>query len=729
MLPIRFDLSNVSVTRNAADLKISNKDEYRHLVYTASPRPHQVPISYIGMPDPTPSSIRVVDANEDPETLDILENSFRTRFRKRFTAKIFNLPTKEAIITDVTNTDTRGQPLPLFYRHRITDGLETTPEILDAEMRPVPGVKYKVVVEGGNVDVFHSLKPSFNPENFKTKIYYIRYTNTSGAQVFGILENEPAFRKVTIVDGFNPQQRDYSVRKIGAGFEYRIIYQGVGPFHVLIDDRYQLKVRKPLFLRPNDAWNISISDGELFANDADGMADFYGIPEYHFQNFAPIEPTKLSGTEECLVLSEHTIKFPFENVTDAKLDILVCDKGMNPKYGWTTGPTNPTPFWVDRFDRDRPRGSIVRLPLESATARGILIGKTFGVAQLPVRLLSDDRVFVRAKYNTKDFKYLGLNLNPLHNRQIQNGKAIIYCVPNSEVNEELQGIYHFILDADNSIVSWNDNRLGENGVLDPNLVPGVGETGYGLFKTEHPDFLIIASVAVSRDASPTDLTYIDVRQKGGVLTREKRRNLVSLLETYPELQWVDDNSLSGRPVPTQGAFVIDIPFSSTEAGGGVHEDTEIESIVSRHMALGSAPIVRYYADTPNLAGMEWDTVSKELTVLWTPVSHAESYRVWVGVQDEGPFLYFDSTGSTGPVGSLQAAIGLIGAANEDLHITAEDKLYAYVTPLVDNVAWPGSKIGCLDISVIGDSEHVPLNANLVSPPTHTTPLNANLVSE
>jgi len=304
----------------------------------------------------------------------------------------------------------------------------------------------------------------------------------------------------------------------------------------------------------------------------------------------------------------------------------------------------------------------------------------------------------------------------------------VYCVPDSEVNENLQGVYHFVIDENNNIVAWNDDRLGAGGVLDAALVPAGGQTGYELFRTEHPDYLIIGIVSISRDVSADELTYIDVRQRGGVLTDRTRRNMIPLLEDHPELLWVEDDSFHGRSIPTQGAFVVDLPFSALEEGGGDFEETEIETTISRHMALGSAPIIRYYADVPNLVGMEFDTASNNLTVIWTSVAHADSYRIYVSERDEGTYLSVDKTAVAGPVGSVQTVVGLVGAATEDVHVVANKKLYVYVAPLKDSVEWPASKVGRLDVTEVGDANHTPLTANLVAPPQVAHTLNANLVS-
>ena len=71
MLPIKFGVSGVSRYDIAADIRLNVKKEYRNLVYTSRPLSHQVPISYIGMPEPKPSNIQVLDTNETQGSIDL----------------------------------------------------------------------------------------------------------------------------------------------------------------------------------------------------------------------------------------------------------------------------------------------------------------------------------------------------------------------------------------------------------------------------------------------------------------------------------------------------------------------------------------------------------------------------------------------------------------------------------------------------------------------------------
>lgn len=730
MLPIRFDISGVTSSKNA-DVRVNLKKEYRNLVYLAKPRPHQVPISFIGMPEPTAEDIRVVHSDESPVGLEIIENSFRTRARKVKKNKLFNLPTRSAYITDVTNEDVTGEPIPLFFKHTVSDGLESTPVLYDQEMREIAGTSFKTVIDGNEIAVFHELEPSVDPVNLRTRAYFIQYTNTARQQVFSMLQSEPAYKKATILDFPPALKRVYSVRDVGHSFEFNILYHGVGPWFVKIREENQLKIKKPRLIRSGDAWYVSIADSEIAAIQPPDNVKRYHIPEFHFQRFSPVEPTQWIGTRECTLVTNQIAKIPYDNLVtggERYVDILLTDEKLNPMYGWSSRPRDPTPYWVDRFDRVGPRGHIVRFRLSDLDTEGITVQKQYGLVHFPRALSDTDRVFIRAYREVNDYQYLQLNLNPLHNRSMQTGRALIYCVPADEVVEDLKAIYHIILDEDNSIAEWNDDRLGEDGVLNANLAPELGQTGLDKFRLHHPNNLVLGSVGISRNVFAENLTYIDVREPGGKLTGRVRTDLAAYLETYPELQWVEDGSLHARPFPALGATVVDVPFEVLEEAGGDFTRTAVEEAVMRHMALGSAPLINYYADTPDIIGVEYDDAAFTLTVDWTSVPHADDYRLYVCEEIQGPFLPVDVAAVASTVtGALTATIGLTGAATVDARVEPQDDVYVYVVPLKNSEEWPASEVACMDVTRTGDVGYYPLNAIVESPPTVSTSLNAIVV--
>lgn len=728
MLPIKFNVSDIPASQQICDIQVSIQEDFRHLVYVGKPQPHQIPISFIGMPETSPDNIQIKDINEIPGQISIRENSHLVRFQQRFFNSVFDLQSRFALITDIYNTEPSGNPIPLFYKHPISGGFLTQPEILDQDMNPVPGDKFKLLASAHEIAIFHNLAPEYDTGSGYIKAYYIRYTSINGYQIFELLQSEPAFKEANIIDFPGGDKRVYTVRKLRGKFRYRILHNSTGPFFVKLTRESQLKLKKPVVARATDPWHLSISDGEFIAvNNA--IVKHYHIPEFHFQVFSPIEPIQYSGTQECMAMTSHLAVAPFTNLlndSDHTIQILVTNDLLEPKFGYTSGSTDPRPYWVDRFGRWREQGRAIRHPMTSMSDAGVSFNKSSGIFHLPNEILPTDRVFIRAFKEARDFTYLGLNINPLHNRNMVTGHAIIYALPESDLDEFQVAIQHLILDSNNNIIQWSDTRLGEDGTLNAELIPDSdAETGFDLFKALYPYNLILGSIHISREASVENLTYIDVREKGGGLADIVEENLARYIEQYPELQWLSDDSVSGRSLPIHGAFIVELPFSILDEAGGDLTRNDIEAMVTRHMSLGAFPIIDYYADRVEIANASYDGVQGELHVVWKEMSDADSYKIYVNGDIDGGILFYETEGSAYGIGFLREYIRLTSLNGApEINLVPTDKLYIHISPIKNGVEWPTSETIELDLSIAGGSIRNFLDAVIASPPVVETTLDA-----
>lgn len=729
MLPINFNISEVTVNRPLVDVKINLKDRYQHLVYTKKVLPHQVPISYIGFPPPTHKDIEINDENETSGGVLALENSFRERAERFFLGRNFVLPVRSALITDVFYQTSQGAKLPLFFKHEIEDGFEVLPEVFDANLRQVDSSKFKVVVSEGAIYIFHSLKPQINYENLRADVHYVSYTNSLGERKFKLLESTPAYKPATLEEGVNPLLRRYISRDIGTGFEYSITFNHPGPFFVRVVEGDQIKASKPLLIKTDEPWHLTISDGEVYVITEEDFAERYSLPEFHFQNFSPIEPIKFTGTRECLVLSDHLVKAPVNNISleaDEYIDILVTDENLSPQYAWSTR-FDTEEFWVDRLDAFREQGVIVRFPFGDFFGEGLSIDRPSGVIYIPVSLKASSRVFIRTHYQSKELEYRTLNLNPLHNRVMQTGRAVLYVIPESLVEEDLQSLYHIILDKNEEIVSWNDHRLGEDS-LNVELVGDEDETGWDKFKATFPSNLVIASVSIVRNASVDDILFVDVREKGGELTPEARKNLVELTKTYPEIQWFDfpERQMS---VPLLGSLIVNVPFELLEEGGGNHSRESIEATFRKHTAIGQMPILQFATDRPVVEFLKYDDVEETLTVHWSGIDNTDQYQINLGTVIDQPFtsVEIEDPGLDGSVYTTTIeVVGDLGIAD---FINTGSKIFVSVSPLVSGFVWPASDIVSLDLVAPSNAGYNDIGLLVVTGPSGNNDLGMIVVEE
>lgn len=728
MFPLSFKISSVPSRQIVSDLLVNVAEDHHSLLYVGKAKPTQVVISYVGMPEPSANDIEVAPSNEAYGDVSIIENSFLTRYARRNTDKVFDMPLRNVLITDVLASD-ESTERPLFYKHVISSGGMSSVEILDLNMEPVFSDSWKLLVSDEEIAVYHDLRPEIDQESGRTILYYIRYVNEDGIPIFSLLENTPVFRAATLFDDNFQRQRLFTVRKVGPKYRYRILYQGAGPFYTRPTEEGQIKILKPLVAQSKDPWYLEVTDGELVGKF--GAERFlYSLPEYHSQAFDPVEPVFYHGTQECLPLTETLVKIPFGNLIidrEHPISLLVTDSTFHPRVGYTTSTDEEDAFWIDKIYRRRFDGTTLKAKLLSATEEGVSFNKTLGIAHLPIELNPEDLVFVRAHSELRTMKYLGLNVNPLHNRAMLDHRAVLYVLPEAELSETRQGLQHLLLDKLDTITGWSDPRLGDDELIE-SLNPTFDRTGYSNFLENNPHVLILGTVMVNRNANINDLLLIDMRRKGGVLTPDIESELPSLLETYAELQWISDDSVAGRALPLLGVSTVDVPFRLTEKGGGVFSQGDIETIVNKHLALGSLPLINHYADTPLILDALFSHGFDVLGVSWREVGDTETYRIFFSNDARGPFSYLDVTGIAHDVfPNVQTAAVYFGnSATPDTEFVPEQKIYVKVAPLINGEEWPSSAIVEVTLNIAGGASLLRLEALLASPPVLGTSLSAQI---
>ena len=635
------------------DLAVAAHDEHRSIIHLAKKEPRHVGISYVGMRPLSRENIEIVDLQEiSKSSISKRNNSHLVRHRREV-SRDFTLPIGNASITDVTSVDQNGTRKPLFYKHRFKGEIGT--EISDLNSIVLRDRHMEAVPREGNwealitltdpatvpatysLDVFHSFRPTYNTRTYAYSVHYVEYTDSSGNRRLELLESRPAYSKARIEQGFDFFQRLYTVQEEGDGYRYTIIRLRddngrllTGPWYVKPEASSQIKVHRPVVAPPRKQWSLKINNSKIFAYDtAAEMFKKYHIPEYHYQSFMPIEPRKFAPSLECFVLSRHLVVLPFKNLLIDGInivDILVTDIDLNPKFGFTTSKESESRYWTERLDQYSPEHLGINFKLQKASDRGLSFNSGEGICHIPAPLSVDDRVFVRGFYEEEEFEFTSLNLNPTQNALIADSKVYIYVIPDKGENsiEEqqvaldhpewqdmpLNAVHYFIVNRAGEIVSWSDFRLSKDiygSYKDrDNLINAifVEKDELAAFKSLRPEVLILSSVSVRRDQRVNDIAFIDIREQGGSLTEEVEENLPGLIDEgevkKPELLWASRNSASGRPIPIQGLSVVRVPCEILSDFGGSFSREEVEERVGRHYALGSAPLIEYYGESPEL---------------------------------------------------------------------------------------------------------------------------------
>jgi hypothetical protein len=308
------------------------------------------------------------------------------------------------------------------------------------------------------------------------------------------------------------------------------------------------------------------------------------------------------------------------------LDVIIADKDDQVYDAYTNNPYKS--YWTSTD------GQQIQVFKNFSVLPEFSYDEESGAIYLPYNVALDDRVYVNAFYQEKYLHYTDLELNPVFNPGIIDKQVILYMRPQHILDRTVElddpindrGLYHFIVDNTGRIIDYPQDDDGLP--LDPDLLDS-GDQNYISYFRKYQANIIVANVFVGRYAAPTEITAIDIRQRGGGIKDDVDRN--QLVADYPEAMWFADIGYwDGRPYPGSMAVLINIPFSVTEDGGGQYSHKEVEGVVKKHLMLGTYPIIRYYDETTRLykgyAAISGSNTT--ITLYWTAVTDADSYNIY-----------------------------------------------------------------------------------------------------
>lgn len=158
--------------------------------------------------------------------------------------------------------------------------------------------------------------------------------------------------------------------------------------------------------------------------------------------------------------------------------------------------------------------------------------------------------------------------------------------------------------------------------------------------TNNMQWFVIAEISVSADYRPSELSIIDVRERGGVI---KEEFYDSAKEIDPRSIWLRPNSITskGQPIPGETCAVIKLPYTLLTDYGGTFTKDQVEDIVSKHMAVGAMPVVIYHGAIPEITSATATTDS--ITLCWESEGSDYSYYVHQSSLEDGPWTKINST--------------------------------------------------------------------------------------
>ena len=716
MLPISFSTHSVPRRQLLADIQVIDEEPYRQLVYTGVVAPHQVPLSFIGMPPLTPENLDLQNDHELRPDVSMFENSMLSRHQSVERDRSFNLPSASALITDVTAESARGLPRPLWYKHVIDSASVVSPLVTNAQGRPVAAERWKLATDGSDLAIFHDLETGAKPDG-SLQAYFLQYSTSTGTET-QLLQSEAAYSHQSHLDVGLVGVRRYTLRDRGTSWEFVIRnLASQGPWYVRPREQDQIKVVSDLFLDSLEPWYLRISAADLYGvNQTNMEAVHYSIPEFNNQVFAPIEPYVFLGLQRCRVLDVNYVQVPSGGLAfggeQGDLELLVMDESGQAKKAYTSSTAG------SQYFEETIGGRSVFYRERNIVEEGVSVHLESGLIYFSDPIEVTDLVYVKVSSRRKTLRYIGLNVNPIYNRAMSYGRAVVYCLEAGDVGPDNIALQHLVLDERDDIVAWSDAaKLTTADALDPAYVGDATTSGFAKFLALQPNVLRVASITINANGDPDSLGLIDVRRPGGVIRPEVEAELGPLLYDSPELQWATQNSLRGRAVPLHMAAYAKVPFSATDLGGGVLSTEEIESKLLQSAALGTALVIDYVHDGLfDIQHIAYDAGSEKATIHFTDLGVGWTYRIYHKTQPFSEQLALDEAAVASPLAGGVLAIELT-ISNQDARAWIE------VAPIKDGVEWPRSREAVLKIGA-GGSFVTPLNAIFENSSSFITPLNA-----
>jgi len=190
-----------------------------------------------------------------------------------------------------------------------------------------------------------------------------------------------------------------------------------------------------------------------------------------------------------------------------------------------------------------------------------------------------------------------------------------------------------------AIISGDDYRINKKfnnySYVDPISAATFNYTGWMNKYIKPPYYCIILSNSyIIQTLSPNNLDISDIRVRGGGVIESEVENA---LRVQDEAQWYSDIGYwDGQPYPGMGAILVQLPRSILKEIGGSFSREQVKDIVSRHMADGSYPIIRYYDKATKITSFVPE--SNKITIGWLDVG-ASSYNIYIGGSADNLTLY------------------------------------------------------------------------------------------
>jgi hypothetical protein len=580
---------------------------------------------------------------------------------------------KKVLITNKLGVDPHGKKRPLFWRHILPDNtVSCQVEVVSRGNVQKVDTGYVLNLDEGNL--YTNFRNFFDPDTGAYTLFFITTTDEDGGTKHQLLypqavAKEADWQDIDLDTGrLTKDYPVYSGERNSSGYTF---YMNEGDtWYSRPVEGSLIQPRLPTGRDPEDPWYLRFSAGDL-TTIVNGGARRYHVPEFDQQNYAPYKPYIYSPYERVLWVSERVLAstrrgLAIDPESGLHLTLFISDYENNLLRVLTTDDS-----------LDGVRYSNTDVFYEAGQIRSW--DNEGGFVALNTKLHPSYQLSARYYYEADDYEYIGVNLNPLYNKDIVDKMVVFYMVP--DVDPDDNAIHHLIVDKQGVIRECsqelgfsyeNLQLLDSDGVYNPSTVIGkkyISDVETDTFINQYTAgysnskaYGILAEVVVLNLDDEDDMLLYDVREIGGSLRAD---TLEDALKANPRiLQSAVMYGEEGQEVPKNKVVILQAPLSLRDDYGGTLPQERAESLLTQHLDSACLAVIEW--EYPKTEITAWSQVAEQVDLSWT----------W-----EGPGLTYRLYKRTNPVAEWEEIYSVAGSSTPeemsytDEEVTAGDVVY------------------------------------------------------
>lgn len=522
---------------------------------------------------------------------------------------------KDILATNYSYVDNNGVETPMFYAHRLDEGVTSAQVRHYVEGNVFHQHDIKVVVDIENQRILVSEGNQYDLDRNSYHIMWVRSTNADGTVKNVLLNAEPVAQEGTWEDidletGLLKDDYPIWTRTFEGGL-YKFTFSQAGPYWIMPLDTGMIRALPPSHHEPDAPWYLRFTAGDVTIN-----SDRYYLPEHAAQAFIPSIPYLYVPDEKLSFLSRSYLttgnkKLHVDAEANAYLELRIYD-------------VDGTLFAVYTTDTDLEGTNYSDTDIKYDSTKIDTWSEESGIIHVKGKI--DPSWTVRASYyyESVDYQLTELDINPVLNSETRNHFYVFYVIP----NHPTQGLYYLKVD-ETGIIKEVSNPLEDiivGGTFNTNTSVGERYWDENNINTWYKTYVIDGNYMLVAEAF-ADIhnihlihNRIDVRREPSFVNPSevfaKQPKLLNSRFGYSE---------EGAPVATDGSVFVEVPLSVLEAYGGHLTAEDVQSRCNRLTRAGTATIVDYWYPKTEVTATNTVSGQVDLSFLWVG---AFTYRVY-----------------------------------------------------------------------------------------------------